>query len=70
MRKIIIPTCPSCLDGGKVELIDVPHDAIGVFEPVPKGWEGREFRCECGWSMPAGSAGKEKDDEPRRKRAR
>jgi hypothetical protein len=41
MRKILIPTCPSCLDGGKVELIDVPHDAIGVFEPVPKGWEGR-----------------------------
>jgi hypothetical protein len=61
MQKTSIPRCPRCLDGGSVQLVEVSDDASAVFEPLPEGWKGREFRCECGWSQPLG---KSKDEKP------
>lgn len=49
------PRCPKCIDGGKVTLINLENQASAVFDPLPEGWEtaAKEFRCECGWSIPA-----------------
>ena len=64
MRTISMPRCPRCLDGGNVELVDVATEASSVFSRLPEGWQQREFRCECGWSMPAD--GEDQIEAPRR----
>ena len=54
MRSLAIPSCPKCIDGGRVELVKVRNELCSIFQPLPEGQMALEleYRCGCGWVKP------------------
>ena len=52
MQTVTVPTCPKCIGGGKVVIIDSSGQDCSVFLPLPVGTPGTFLCSACGWAEP------------------
>ena len=54
MQTISMPRCERCIDGGSVQIIEVPDENRSIFQPRPSDpLPAHALLCrECGWTIP------------------